>query len=126
MHLTGEEILTAVAVITLAITVAAVLGGSFRSGKNTAALTAYRETAIAYQTKAEAQEGKIHDLETQNASQAMTIAELQAKMALLQDLVTGKTAIDMLVARAGEMLDQMAATRSEVREVHELLTKGKA
>ncbi len=68
----------------------------------------------------------------QGAAKDAAITELQGKVAVLQDMVTGKAAVEQLAAGFGQMvahmdervseaLKQAGAIRGEVRDVHEAI-----
>lgn len=134
-----QSILVIIAVITLALAAAGVIGGQYRISKNKTAIDVTKEIAEAWENKARAQETQIADLETAAqahkerttlalAAKDAEIADLSARVGLLQDLVTGKTAIENLSAdhqrfdtKLAEILAQVGEARREVHEVAAIL-----
>lgn len=150
MHFTATNIITIVAVIGLLITAATVVGGSFRVSRNTATVTRYKEAADSWQAKAVAQDEKIeaqeeritvlqHEIAAKDAAftaemsaKDTLISQLQGRLSVLQEVVTGKAVLDEISQRqveflnswdnrTGEILNQVAATRGENRAIHERL-----
>lgn len=97
------------------------VGGTWRASRSTSALNQYRETARAWEAKATAQSMQLKDLETGSAEKDQRIAELEGKVAVLQDSLTGRVAWEILEAKIAEALALMSDTRTEVRQVHQLL-----
>ena len=92
------------AAVGLLITVAA-LFGSWKVSRNTAATKIYRDLAEAWEKKAGEQESEIRDLKARDAEKGQEIAALRTQLAVLQDTVTGKTALEALGAQTAEILD---------------------
>jgi uncharacterized protein YlxW (UPF0749 family) len=107
-----------VAIVGLAITVAAVFG-SFRVARNTQTTSLYRETALAWEAKARAQEAEIHELQERDTEKDKRIATLQARVEVLQDTVTGRAALESLqtmVAHTHAQLEDLGQVLAAVRE----------
>lgn len=150
MHFTAANIITIVAVIGLLITAATVVGGSFRVSRNTATVTRYKEAADSWQAKAVAQDEKIEAQEerinhltseiaekdavftAELASKDTQISRLQGRLSVLQEVVTGKAALEEIAQRqtefvtawndrTSEILNQVGAVRGENRAIHERL-----
>jgi predicted nucleic acid-binding Zn-ribbon protein len=100
--------------------------GQYKVSKNTTALTQYRETAQAWEGKARAQETEISDLKESDHKKDTKIAELEGKVQVLQDALTGKASWDILENRISEALAIAGETRTAVRSIQELLSKGTA
>lgn len=116
---------TLVAFLSVASFIFAIVGvvGQWRVSKNTAALTQYRDIAKAWEEKARVQEVEIADLQVDKHRKDQVIAELQGKVTVLQDTLTGKASWDVLEGRISEALHMAGETRTELRRVHELLLK---
>lgn len=117
-----DVLIAIVAVVGLAITIASVFG-TFRMSRNTQAMTLYRETATGWQAKAELQEGEIAELRENLAKKDRQIADLQARVQVLQDTVTGKSLLEehhrAFEARSAEILAMMGDTRAIIRQIAE-------
>ena len=123
MHIDSGTLVAFFAVASFIFAIVGILG-QWRVSRNTAALTQYRDIAKAWEDKARVQESEISDLQTDKHHKDQIIAELQGKVTVLQDALTGKAAWDVLEVRIAEALTIAGETRTEVRKVHELLTKG--
>jgi hypothetical protein len=110
---------TFVTILSFATFVFAVVGvaGTWRASKSTSALNSYRDTAQAWEAKAQAQAMQIKDLEDDSARNKRLIAELEGKVAVLSDTLTGKAAWEILEGKISEALVLIAETRGEVRQV---------
>jgi uncharacterized protein HemX len=104
-----------VAVVSLLITAAGVVGGSWRLGRNTQTVTLYRDTALAWEAKASAQEAQLEQLEADNRAKDTKIAELVARVGVLSDMVTGKSAIEAMEGQMTELLAQCQRILAEVK-----------
>ena len=114
MHIETGAILSIVAVVTLLITAAGVVGMGFRVGNNTQTLQNYRETAQSWKDKADAQAIQITLLEKASTEKDHQIAELQAKVSLLEKLVLGEST----AASLREDHQHLAASIAESRELY--------
>lgn len=77
-----------------------------------------------------AQAAEIASLQESGAEKDRQIAELQGKVAMMQDMLTGRTALEDLTAKLSDMAEKSAARdteilaltaglRGEIRAVHE-------
>jgi hypothetical protein len=111
-----------------------VVGASFRTGRSAQVLANYKAEAESWQGRALADEEALAEANRQ-------LTGLRIRVAALQDMVTGKTAVEQLAAdfrsfmalreqnftqviehmdaAIAEALKQVNATRGEVRDVHE-------
>lgn len=125
-----STILTVLALITLLITAAAGVGGSWRLSRNTQSVNIYRENARAWQQKAQLQDTEIRDLQADGQVKDAKIAELLARVATLENVVTGRSLIEDLTsqmnARGGEVLAQLGAIRGAQRAMAEELAEVRA
>jgi hypothetical protein len=137
MHLDVSTFIAVFGVILAAATIFA----SFRVTRNAQSTALYRENAAGWEAKsklqdvqaAELQAGynrQLHELRVQGAAKDEKIADLTARVEVLQDMVTGKSLLEehhrAFEARSAEILEMVADTRSEVRAVHTLMTAGAA
>ena len=115
---------TFTAVLAFITFIFAVIGvaGTWRASKSASALNSYRDTAQAWEAKAQAQAMQIKDLEDGAARKERQIAELEGKVAVLSDTLTGKAAWEILENKISEALVLIAETRGEVRQVHREIT----
>jgi Tfp pilus assembly protein PilX len=129
------NVLVLVAVITLLIAAAGVVGGQYRISRNKVAIDITKEIAEAWEAKARQQETQIADLEREAqvtktettaalAAKDAEIAAVKARLEVLQDMVTGRSAIDELKAdhhllqvKVAETLAQVGAARTDIREL---------
>lgn len=122
--MSNATILTAVAVVGLLIT-AATVWGSFRVSRNTQATTLYRETASAWEAKSTAQDDEIASLKRALVTKDTQIAELNARVSLLTDMVTGKSVLEEVRQRFDERTDELlgivSTTRDEVARMRKAL-----
>jgi hypothetical protein len=100
--MTSSGLATGVAILAFLVTAGGVIGVSLRIGRNTQTIANYREAATSWEAKAKAQEGQIEELQAADTAKATQITELTAKVQLLQDMVTGKTAIEQLAAQVAD------------------------
>jgi hypothetical protein len=110
---------TFTAVLAFATFIFAVAGvaGTWRASRSTSALNSYRDTAAAWEAKADAQAMQIRDLEADGAKKDQRIAELEGKVAILSDTLTGKAAWEILEGKISEALVLIAETRGDVRNM---------
>jgi len=106
IHLSIATILAIVGIISFLLTAAGIVGMGFRVGSNTQAMANYRETAQSWQAKADAQEEQITSLQTSLLEKDHQIAELQAKVALLEKLVLGESTAARLEKRLSDLYVQ--------------------
>lgn len=123
MHIDSGTLVAFFAVASFVFAIVGILG-QWRVTKNTAALSQYRDIAKAWEDKARVQEAEITDLQIDKHHKDQVIAELQGKVNVLQDALTGKAAWDVLEHKISEALQIGADNRTELRKIHELLTKG--
>lgn len=123
MHIDTSVVVAVLAVLSFIFAVVGVLG-QWKVSRNTTALTQYRDIAKAWEDKARVQESEISDLMDDKHRKDAMIAELQGKVTVLQDSLTGRASWEILENKIGEALQIAAATRAEIRQVHQLLTKG--
>jgi hypothetical protein len=111
-------LLTVLAAFSFLFGVAGVVG-SWRVARNSTIVTQYRETALAWEAKAKVQDVEIADLKAAGTANVQRIAELNGKVSVLQDTLTGKMAWDVLERKLAEALDLAASTRADVRALSE-------
>lgn len=116
--LNSGVVLAVLAVFSFLFGLAGILG-SWRVSRNTAALTQYRETALAWEAKAKVLDVEITDLKTADHLKEQRIGELVGKVSVLQDTLTGKMAWEVLERKLAEALELAASTRAEVRRLNE-------
>lgn len=124
-----EVILAFVAVIGLLVGAANVFG-TFRVSRNTAAVSAYRDVALAYEAKTKVQEGELTDLRTQLASANAKIETLGTRVQTLQDMVTARSLIEAMsktldgnhVAVMGKAADLLALAGDIQADVGKLVS----
>lgn len=125
MRIDSGTIVAVLAVLSFLFACAGIIG-SWRVSRNTTALTQYRETAKAWEGRSTAQEAEIGDLKKDIATLTGQMrvkdqqnAELDGKVQVLQDTLTGKASWDILERKIGEALQLAADSRTEAREMHE-------
>ena len=116
MHIDSGTFTAALAFVTFVFAVIGV-AGTWRASKSASALNSYRDVAGAWEAKAQAQAMQITDLQTSSAEKDRRIAELEGKVAVLSDTLTGKAAWEILEGKISEALVLIAETRGEVRQV---------
>jgi hypothetical protein len=114
-----------VAVVGLLLTGVA-LAASYRVSKRSVSTQVYRDTAAAWEAKSKAQDIENQDLRAKLTARDSMVAELQGRVSVLQETVTGARAWDTLERRTAEMLSLAAETRSETRQLHEAVNDGLA
>jgi uncharacterized coiled-coil protein SlyX len=125
-----SSILSLVSIIVAVLTVMGLAGGSFRVSRNTQTVANYREAALSWEAKADAQEKDIELLRAALIEKDRQIAELQGRVVVLQDMVTAAPAIEHLATtmadvvtrmdtRGAEVLAQIGQLRGEVRGLAE-------
>jgi chromosome segregation ATPase len=116
--------------------VATLLGGNYRVARNAKIVADYEAGYKGLQAKSEGQRQEIEELQRQGTEKDSRIAELEhelsdlkGRMSVLQEIVTGKPAIEeltkqmaaavtMMNDRAGETLMQIGQLRTEVSAAH--------
>jgi myo-inositol-1-phosphate synthase len=114
-----------VAVVGLLLTGVALVA-SYRVSKRSVSTQVYRDTAAAWEAKSKAQDIENQDLRAKLTARDSLVAELQGRVSVLQETVTGARAWDTLERRTAEMLALAAETRSETRQLHEAVDDGLA
>lgn len=115
---------TAVIVLGLLIAIAGSLGvwSAFKTQRNVQVAKLYQDTAEGWQKKSEMLEGQVEDLtnekdrlKAQNATQARQIADLHGQIAVLRDVVSGKSAVELLTTEfrdtASKILEEIHRNR---------------
>jgi hypothetical protein len=108
-------LVTIVAVIGLLGTAAAVVGGSFRVSRNTQVVANYRDAAQAWEAKATAQETEMGELRSNLAAREKEIIELTSRVSILQDMVTGKNAVEQILPEIRSVRDELLTAIRQVR-----------
>ena len=133
MRITSGDVGVIVAVFAFLFGVAGVIG-SWRTSRNTGALTKYREAAAAWETYAKARDAEIAELREQSdrritelearaQAKDAQIAELQGKVSVLQEALTGRVSWEILEQKIGETLALTGENRTEIRAMHDELRK---
>jgi hypothetical protein len=114
---------TLTAIIGAATFIFAVVGvaGTWRGARSTSALNQYRDTAQAWESKSHAQAMQISDLQADAAAKDRRIAEMEGKVTVLQEALTGRAAWEILETKIAEAVALIADARTEIRQVHEKL-----
>lgn len=120
MHIDTSTFLAILTFISFAFAVVGI-AGSWRASRSGSALTQYRETARAWEGKSRAQDALIADLQADAATKDRRIAELDGKVTVLQDALTGRAAWEILETKISEALQLIGETRTEVKQVHQML-----
>lgn len=107
-----------VAVVGLALTMVA-LFASWRVSKRSVSTQLYRDTAAAWEAKSKSQDQENADLRIQLAARDQMVSELQGRVSVLQDTMTGARSWDTLERRTAEMLNLAGEARSETRLIHD-------
>jgi predicted RNase H-like nuclease (RuvC/YqgF family) len=131
----GNVISVLAAVVAVLLAIAGSIGGVavFRSTRNTAIVTNYKQAADSYRERAEALEVETRDLHATNQQQAQQIAALQAQVQTLGDIVSGRSAIEELHRHMSESLGAITrqidaaqgAVVTEIRTSREIFLHGK-
>jgi hypothetical protein len=98
LHMDAGTILAVIGVISFALTAAGIVGMGFRVGHNTQTVSNYRDTAQSWKEKADAQEAQITELQHSSMAKDHQIAELTAKVDILEKLVLGESTASALRA----------------------------
>lgn len=126
MNITSGNILLWLGVFGLVTTAAAVLAGTWRISRNTATVNNFRDSALSWETKSKSQDEEIEKLHRDLAARDREVSDLQGRVGTLQDMVTGKSAVEELTSsmtqlvalfdtRLTEALAHSAETRAEIR-----------
>jgi hypothetical protein len=136
MQFNAGNILAVIAIIGLLITAATVVGGSFRVGRNTQTVSNYREAALSWEASAKALEAQVHQFEEQLAERDVharevetgfeaqlaekdaRIHELEGRLTTLQDVVTGKSAVEALTVEMRAVVTGLDTVKGHVDQVH--------
>lgn len=124
VHLTLGDFGTIAGLVGLFVVVAGVIGAAFRVSRNTQTVANYRESAQAWEAKANVQADKIEGLEAQvgelqarEAEKDVTIAAMQEQITGLRDLLTNRASFEVLEQRTAEMLALAGETRRDIRQL---------
>lgn len=107
---------------------------SWKTSRNTAALSRYRDAAQSWESYAKAKDAelaelreqsdhRITDLEAGAKAKDAQIAELQGKVSVLQEALTGRVSWEILEQKIGETLAMTGENRTEIRVMHDELRK---
>jgi cell division protein FtsB len=132
MHLDSTFLTTFVVIAGLLIT-GSTIWASFRSTRNTQATALYRDTAAGWEAKSKLQDEQmtemkadyarqLDDLRASEADKDAKIADLNARVDVLQDMVTGRSLLEehhrAFETQSAAILAIAEATRNEVRAMH--------
>lgn len=99
--------------------------GAFRSTRNTNTLVTLKNSLDAYERQDKVRQGEIADLQKQVTEKDEQIKELQGKVSVLQDVVTGRQLIEQLQARTEELAqinrDSIEVSSAKITEVLRLM-----
>lgn len=115
VHLSLATVLAIIGIVSFFLTAAGIVGMGFRVGSNTQAMANYRETAQSWKEKADAQESQITRLEESSAAKDQQIAQLQAKVEILERLVVGESTAKRLTDKIDHLQDDVSAILDEVK-----------
>lgn len=104
----------------------AAIYGSFKVSRNTQATTLYRDNALAWEAKAKIQEGEITDLKEKVLERDNKISKLEAAVAVLQDTVTGKVALDAIALQVGSIVDIQNRILTAIEDNHRAISEVRA
>jgi uncharacterized protein YlxW (UPF0749 family) len=126
VHLSLGDVGTIAGLIGLFIVIAGVLGAAFRVSRNTQTVANYRESAQAWETKANVQADEIKelkeqvkDLQNREREKETQVVALQEQISGLRDLLTNRATFEVLEHRTAEVLALVGETRTEVRKLIE-------
>jgi chromosome segregation ATPase len=140
--LNAGNILAIVALVGLLITAATVIGGSFRVSRNTQTVSNYREAALSWESQSKALEAQVRlfeeqlaerdahartvesQFEAQLAEKDARIHELEGRLTTLQDVVTGKAAVEALTTEMRSVRTGLDAVKGDVAAIRETLSGG--
>jgi hypothetical protein len=97
-----------IAALGLLFTAAGIAGGSWRISRNTQTVALYKDTAEAWEAKSKSQDARIAELEEAEHRKDREISELRGQVATLQDLVTGRSALQDMDERLAAGIAQSA------------------
>lgn len=113
-----DVIIAIISVITFLMAAAGIFG-SWRASRNSGALNMYRENAKAWEERSRVQETEISDLKhqvetltTQMHQKDEQNAELNGRVQVLQDTLTGKAAWEVLVTKIEDTQAQIGQLRT--------------
>lgn len=104
-------------VVAILLAVAGAIGGLavFRSTRNAAIITNYKQTAESYRERAESQETEIGVLRATNQTQSRQIAALEGKIAVLEGIASGREAVEELHRHMSDALGAITQQVAEAR-----------
>jgi uncharacterized protein YlxW (UPF0749 family) len=113
-------VITAVAVLGILLTVAGVIGVwlAMRTAQHTQTVKNFRDAAESWREKAEATDSELTSMRTEMTELRQQYTSLLQKHEALQDVVTGRTAIENLGVQVG---DAQSAIIAEIRQNRDLL-----
>lgn len=131
----GNLIVVIGSIVAILLAISGAIGGwaVFRSSRNTAIVTNYKQAADSYRERTEAQEIEIGDLKKTNSHQAEQIAELQGKIKVLEGIASGREAVeelhrhmsDALTAITKQIATAQGTVISEIRLSREIYLHGR-
>jgi chromosome segregation ATPase len=140
---TGSNIIALGALVAIVVALATVAGGTFRGARSATTLKNLKDAAESWETRAnalesqtKAQNDEINSLKESESRKDKEIAELRGRINALQDMVTGRVEIELLVqevqelneagkSRVSEVLAQVSEIRADIRAVANTLATPK-
>lgn len=107
MHLNASTISTVIALVSLVLALGALFGRQRKAATTANLIAEYSQSAEAWESLATARDEKIKQQDALITSLQAHVAELSAKLQVLEDLVTGRTAVEQLSAQLAEGFRQM-------------------
>lgn len=122
-----SHLVTILSVIGFLVTAAGLVGISFKVGRNAQTVSNYRDNADSWEKKALSQSGEIADLQARLVANDAVIRRLQDRVGLLEEMVTGKAAINELAVTISTSFvnlqahvdSRMEQLRDDIRGKHE-------
>lgn len=105
------------AIATLAlfcITAAGAIAATWRTSRSRATIETLKQAADAYRLQAEAQQSVIERQSQERADLERQVSDLRGRIAVLQDMVTSKSAIDRLSAVLEAFIGQSSGMLTEI------------
>jgi hypothetical protein len=109
-----HDILAWAGVLSLLLTVVAILAASFKTSRNTVSMSNYRDAAQSWEAKSKAQDIEIAELKEKVANMVTDNTRLSAQIGELRDLVTGRAEWAQL---RQDMTGQLTAIQNDTHAI---------
>lgn len=121
----GTDVLALVGLMSFLLSGVVAVAAVWRSGRNNATLQNLKDATESYKLRSESQDvtisdmrrehaGEVADLSARLADRDREIADLRSRVGVLQEMVTGRTALEQLAGAFGEFAANYRASEAKI------------